>query len=208
MLPCYDLQIIMPVTLAAPVFIEIEIKKSRFLAWVEPIADASAAKARIEALRRQYPDARHVCFAFYVQGNSGMSDDGEPSGTAGKPMFNVLNHKNLVNVLAVVVRYFGGIKLGAGGLSRAYGGAVSQALESAEYLPVETPVKLEVRFPFALESSIRRICQHHDLNLDQIQYSEHVQAVLITTESQLNQVMADLKAVAPGNSDLDVRVAD
>lgn len=75
----------MAVTLLAPVFSELEVKKSRFLTWVEPVSTVEAAKARINEIRQQYPDARHVCTAFYVKGSTGMSDDGEPSGTAASP---------------------------------------------------------------------------------------------------------------------------
>lgn len=198
----------MSVTLEAPVFFELEVKKSRFLAWVEPVADMPEAKARIQQLRQQYGDARHVCFAFYVHGNSGMSDDGEPSGTAGKPIFNVINHKHLINVVAVVVRYFGGVKLGAGGLSRAYGGAVSQALELAVYQPVEVMHKLTLRFPFALESDIRRVSAGIGLDITDVVYQDNVTATIMVKTSQLATAQRVLQAVAPGNPDLVVQLED
>jgi uncharacterized YigZ family protein len=198
----------MPQTLRAPVFNELEIKKSRFLAWVEPVADAAHAKQRIAELRAEYPDARHVCFAFYAQGNSGMSDDGEPSGTAGKPIFNVLNHKKLVNVLAVVVRYFGGIKLGAGGLTRAYGGAISAALELAELVEIEKEEVLILHFPFALESQIRRICSQFNVELADVQYAQAVQANVTVRESIAVELTKALQAIDPGNPQLTVAPLD
>ena len=123
-------------------------------------------------------------------------------------MFNVLNHKHLVNILAVVVRYFGGIKLGAGGLSRAYGGAVSQALEHAVYQPVETWHTLHVDFPFALESSIRRVCQKYAIELSEIEYGEQVSVHLTVVASILTEFQEALLATAPGNSNLVVRRVD
>ncbi|WP_030274841.1 YigZ family protein [Streptomyces sp. NRRL B-24484] len=111
---------------------EIEIKKSRFICHLARVADEDEAQAFIAAVRKQYWDARHNCTAFVVgedQRRERSSDDGEPSGTAGVPMLEVLRRRGLTDTAAVVTRYFGGIKLGAGGLVRAYGGAVSEALD-------------------------------------------------------------------------------
>lgn len=198
----------MSVTLKEAVHYELEVKKSRFLAWVEPVESREQAQARLESYRQSYPDARHICFAFYAGGDSGMSDDGEPSGTAGKPIFNVLNHKALVNVLAVVVRYFGGVKLGAGGLVRAYGGAVSQALEGAEMMPVEVLHSCRLSFPFARESDVRRLLGHYRLELADIQYREEVTLTVTVPERKLNDFKADFQALAPGDPDLKVHSAD
>lgn len=197
----------MPVTLKQPVFKEFEIKKSRFLAWVEPVSDVSSAKARIEELRQEYPDARHVCTAFYVQGNTGLSDDGEPSGTAAKPMFNVINHKGLVDVLAVVVRYFGGIKLGAGGLARAYGNAVSEALQNADLQAVEKLWTVSLEFPFSLESQVRRVCLQQAVNLADICYGQQVSATLVVPESQKEIMLTALGAIAPGDDAFQLSIS-
>jgi uncharacterized YigZ family protein len=198
----------MAVTLKTAVYFELQIKKSRFLAWVEPMPDAEAAKARLAACRVEHPGARHICFVFSVPGTSGMSDDGEPSGTAAKPMVNVLNHKGLVSVMAIVVRYFGGIKLGAGGLSRAYGGAVAKALEQAEYQTVERQWSIQISCPFARESQIRRVCETYQVELLDVQYSAQVSARLVAAESIKTALLAALQATAPGNSDLVVRLVD
>jgi uncharacterized YigZ family protein len=191
----------MAVTLVEPVYSELEVKKSRFLTWVEPVTSVDAAKARIHNIRQQYPDARHVCTAFYVKGNTGLSDDGEPSGTAAKPMFNVLNHKGLVDVVAIVVRYFGGIKLGAGGLSRAYGNAVSQTLDLAEFSAVESLWQVELAFPFALESQVRHVLSQLALQLESIDYQSCVLAGLVIKDSQKSAVETALTSVAPGNKE-------
>lgn len=192
-------------TLKSSVSTELLIKKSRFLAWVEPIANVDEAKARIAYFKSQYPDARHVCSAFYVDGQTGLSDDGEPSGTAAKPMFQVMNHKRLVNVVAIVVRYFGGIKLGAGGLVRAYGGAVSEALGSAEFIPVESQIPWRVQADFSLESAIRRVLEPFSLSFD-VRYEKQVIITGKVSESEQASLQAALLAVAPGNPTLDVQL--
>ncbi|MER5640970.1 YigZ family protein [Kitasatospora sp. NPDC002227] len=116
---------------------EIEIKKSRFICHLARVEDEEAAQAFIASMRKQYWDARHNCTAFVVGGESPRersSDDGEPGGTAGVPMLEVLRRRGLTDTVAVVTRYFGGVKLGAGGLVRAYGGAVSEAVDAVGLL--------------------------------------------------------------------------
>ncbi|WKK12260.1 YigZ family protein [Rhodococcus ruber] len=121
---------------------ETEIKHSRFLAVLRRVDSDTAALAFVEEQRRLYPDARHHCWAFVVGDEPAhraerSSDDGEPGGTAGVPMLQVLHHRDLVNVAVVVTRWFGGIKLGAGGLVRAYSGAVAVAVDAATLVPRE-----------------------------------------------------------------------
>ena len=103
----------MPQTLRSPASSDLLIKKSRFIGCVQPMTDRSSAQAVVEALRREHPGAAHVCWALLAGGQSAAVDDGEPSGTAGRPMLDVLRHQDLEGVLATVVRYFGGVKLGA-----------------------------------------------------------------------------------------------
>jgi uncharacterized YigZ family protein len=143
-------------TLAAPAQAETLVKKSRFLACVEPCADRTQAVARVAELRALHPQAVHVCWALLAGGQSAANDDGEPGGTAGRPMLEVLRHQDLEGVLATVVRYWGGIKLGAGGLVRAYGDAVSQALKEAQRVRLQRRVAQAAAVPFALEGLLRR----------------------------------------------------
>lgn len=129
-------------SIAAPVEAEIEIKRSRFLARLEPVSDEETARAVVEEERSKYWDARHHCSAFVLGPSSDVrrsSDDGEPSGTAGMPMLEVLTGRELTDVVAVVTRWFGGTLLGTGGLVRAYSEAVSAALD------VATPQCFELR---------------------------------------------------------------
>ena len=131
--------------------------------------------AQVEYYRQRYADANHVCWA-YVIGNTrqpqtqAFSDAGEPSGTAGKPMLHVLTERDVGNSLAVVVRYFGGVKLGAGGLVRAYSGAVSEAVNSAELIEVVPSAELQVSVGFAHEAKIRHLVNQYQGNILQVDY--------------------------------------
>ena len=151
----------MPFTLSAPAHSELLIKKSRFIGCVQPVADRASAQAVVETLRQQHPGAAHVCWALLAGGQSAAVDDGEPSGTAGRPMLDVLRHQGLESTLATVVRYFGGVKLGAGGLVRAYTDCVAQALLGAEKVPVQRLHTLRCQVPYALEGLVRREISTH-----------------------------------------------
>ena len=127
---------------------EIEEKKSRFLGKIKPVSTEEEAIAFIESIKKQYWDARHNCYAFIIGENSESircSDDGEPSGTAGKPMLEVLQNNGLKNVVAVVTRYFGGTLLGTGGLVRAYTQATQAALEEAQVATMTLMSVLEIQ---------------------------------------------------------------
>ena len=146
----------MALTLAAAVHSEFVIKKSRFIGCVQPVAGREAALQVVSALRALHPGAAHVCWALMAGGQSAANDDGEPGGTAGRPMLEVLRHQELEGVLATVVRYFGGVKLGAGGLLRAYTDAVAQALVGATKLPLQRLRPLGCAVPYAMEGLLRR----------------------------------------------------
>lgn len=124
-------------TIAKAVQSEINVKKSQFICHLFPTKTKKESKEIITKLNNQYNDATHNCTAYIVSDGEGFDDDGEPGGTAGKPMINVLRKNELHNVTAVVTRYFGGIKLGAGGLVRAYSKSVLEAINEAEILEVD-----------------------------------------------------------------------
>src|SRR5690606_37450008 len=145
-----------PQTMAAPCHSELVIRKSRFICCVQPIADREAAQAEVRRLKAEHPGAAHVCWALLAGGQSAAVDDGEPGGTAGRPMLEVLRHQQLDGVLATVVRYFGGVKLGAGGLVRAYADTVAQALRQAERVPLRPLQRLAFAVPYELEGMVRR----------------------------------------------------
>ncbi|QNP48768.1 IMPACT family protein [Diaphorobacter aerolatus] len=146
----------MPYSLKSSVHSELIIKKSRFIGCVQPMTDRASAQAVVDSLRVQHPGAAHVCWALLAGGQSAAVDDGEPGGTAGRPMLDVLRHQDLEGVLATVVRYFGGVKLGAGGLVRAYTDSVAQALLHAEKIERQVWVELECTLPYSHEGLLRR----------------------------------------------------
>lgn len=185
----------MPFSLAAPAHHELVIKKSRFIACVEPVSGREAAQARVAQLKAQHPDARHVCWALLAGGQSAANDDGEPGGTAGRPMLEVLRHQDLQGVLATVVRYFGGIKLGAGGLVRAYTDAVAQALLSAEKIPVVKRTHLACSVPYALEGLVRR-----EVELAQAELLEVAHGSVVTLRFALPEPHADTLVQRLGDS--------
>ena len=184
----------MALTLARAVHSDLVIKKSRFLGCVQPVAGRAEALAVVERLRAEHPGAAHVCWALLAGGQSAANDDGEPGGTAGRPMLEVLRHQQLEGVLATVVRYFGGVKLGAGGLVRAYTDAVAQALLGAQKLPLRRSVALACRVSYALEGSVRRELDAAGATLGEVRHGESVEMEFTATED-----------VAPG---LRVRLDD
>ena len=119
--------------------IEDTIKKSRFIGFVAPCENEVTVANHLQQLHQQYANASHIAFAYRIKTEKGIiyrfHDAGEPSGTAGKPIFQHLEGKDLINVLIAVIRYFGGIKLGAGGLTRAYGNTAKKVLEATETYP-------------------------------------------------------------------------
>jgi uncharacterized YigZ family protein len=164
----------MPQTITAAAHSELIIKKSRFIACVQPMTDRAAAQKVVAQLRAQHPGAAHVCWALLAGGQSAAVDDGEPSGTAGRPMLDVLRHQDLEGVLATVVRYFGGVKLGAGGLVRAYTDGVAQALLGAAKVAIVKLRGLRCSAPYALEGLIRRELDAAGATLQQVVHQDDV----------------------------------
>lgn len=147
-------------TLSTPCQAVYEIKKSEFLAFAYPIDSREQLMFHVEQLRATYPDARHICYGYIIGDphnttSAGFDDDGEPSGTAGRPILNVLQHKAIGNVLVAVVRYFGGIKLGAGGLTRAYATATQMVVDEMRLTTFVPKSLIKVVTSFAHEAQIR-----------------------------------------------------
>lgn len=175
----------MPHTLAAPAHSELVIKKSRFIGCVQPMPDRASAQATVDALWKQHPGAAHICWALLAGGQSAAVDDGEPGGTAGRPMLDVLRHQDLEGVLATVVRYFGGVKLGAGGLVRAYTDTVAQALLAAPKVPLQRMKTLQCHVPYALEGLLRREIEAASAELLDVQHG-----TLVTLQLRLPEADA------------------
>ena len=188
----------MPQTLRSPASSDLLIKKSRFIGCVQPMTDRSSAQAVVEALRREHPGAAHVCWALLAGGQSAAVDDGEPSGTAGRPMLDVLRHQDLEGVLATVVRYFGGVKLGAGGLVRAYTDAVAQALLQAEKVAIERMQTLRCTAPYALEGLVRRSVDAAGAELLDVQHASVVTFTLTLPETTAQAFVFQLNESGQG----------
>ena len=144
-------------TIASRVRLEIEkIEGSRFIATAAVAASAGHAAAFVEGVRAEFEDATHHCWAFRGRDRDTFRyvDDGEPSGSAGKPILNAIDGRSLADVVVVVTRYFGGVKLGTGGLVRAYGRAAAEVLDSAEIITRRTTRRLSLRFSYRHEGAI------------------------------------------------------
>lgn len=146
--------------------------------------DRATAQTVVDALWKEHPGAAHVCWALLAGGQSAAVDDGEPSGTAGRPMLEVLRHQDLEGVLATVVRYFGGVKLGAGGLVRAYTDSVAQALLHAEKITLQRMSTLQCSLPYAMEGWLRRELELAQASLLNVQHQSNVQMQWSLPESQ------------------------
>jgi uncharacterized YigZ family protein len=188
----------MPYTLPAPAHSELLIKKSRFLGCVESVPDRSAALARVAQLRAEHPGATHVCWALMAGGHSAANDDGEPGGTAGRPMLEVLRHQDLEGVLATVVRYYGGTPLGAGGLVRAYTDSVAQALLTAVKTRVVRQQTLRCVLPYALEGWLRRELTAHNASLLDVAHGAGVSATLRVPEAQAAALVSRINDAGQG----------
>jgi uncharacterized YigZ family protein len=192
-------------TVSTTVSAELEIRKSRFIAYAIPVADRDAAMAELQRLRHEHPAATHVCWALLAGGQSGMSDDGEPSGTAGRPILEVLRHHDLDGVLAAVVRYYGGVKLGAGGLVRAYTDAIATALQDAPRVERIALASLQVEIDYPDEARVRRWIEQENYALEASAYDMNVQLTIrmpVTAIDAARDALRDMtqgRAVFPEN---------
>lgn len=172
---------------------EIVEKKSKFIANVFYVETVEEAEEKVKEIKKKYFDARHNCFAYSVFTKDGIvnrfSDDGEPSGTAGGPMLNILNGKELTNLVVIVTRYFGGILLGTGGLIRAYTGATQEALGKLEdvYKDLGLEAKLVTTYP-ELEK-LKYYLKQNQIEITNTEYNETVEVFVNITEEKYNNIL-------------------
>ena len=195
-----------PDTIAAAVTRELIVKKSRFIAHLVPVRSVSEADEVIASVRRQYWDARHNCTAMVTgvtADQARSSDDGEPSGTAGIPMLEVLRRRGLTDVVAVVTRYFGGVKLGAGGLIRAYSTAVSDALDEAVLLHRRELLEARVDVPHAdagrIDNGLRDWAAAHGSSFGEVVYGALASFTLWIPPSDRALFVDDLASLSGGS---------
>ena len=173
-------------TVKKDAFAETEIKKSRFLAHIAEVRSEEEAEVLIKETKKKYYDASHSCSAYILNSDKGIrhsSDDGEPSGTAGKPILDVISGAGLSNVIVIVTRYFGGTELGTGGLVRAYSGATAEVLKNSEIVEVTDARLTEFVIDYGLLPKLQHICMELGIIIYETEYLEKVKiSVLITEE--------------------------
>ncbi len=185
-------------------------KKSRFIALLSPADSQDDVQRQLDDVRRAYHDATHHCYAFRLLLDDAIvevsHDDGEPSGSAGLPMMQQLTNRNLCNVLAVVVRYFGGTKLGVGGLVRAYSNAVSEALERAPVITRTLKTRITIRFPVEVNSSVMSIIHRFSARIDALVYEDPVRIEITLPPSQVEALRAALTEATGARIELEVEL--
>jgi len=187
---------------------ELEIKRSRFITTIACVNDKAAAKQFIQSVRNTFPDANHHCWAM-VAGSpddiyqQDQSDDGEPKGTAGKPMLNVLQHSNLGNTAVVVTRYFGGVKLGAGGLVRAYTQSVSNSLSQLVTIEKFIQYRWLLKVPYALFDRLEYQLSGTNIHIGERQFDQQIQVELRVPKSEYDWLEALLKDLGNGSIEFE-----
>lgn len=182
---------------------EVTVKKSKFIANAFPIENESDAAAHIEAVRKQYRDARHNCYAF-VAGEydevQRSSDDKEPSGTAGRPMLELIQSKNLHKCLVVVTRYFGGVLLGTGGLVRAYTAAAQAGIANAGVQERIKGSRICFSVDYASLARLQHIAGQMNLVLDDVQYTDKIHAEILADNQACNEFIEKLVESTAGKA--------
>lgn len=189
--------------------VELEVKRSKFLTFAAPAIGRQEAENFIRSLRKKHPQANHVCWA-YVAGAPdttirSMSDDGEPSGTAGMPILKVLEYSGYGDIVVAVVRYFGGTKLGTGGLQRAYSDAASQVLKD---LPMKLKVDriiLQLTYDYTYDGSISRLLERYDVEDIVSDYAQQIQLSIAIASSELITFRTELTDITSNNVEVFLR---
>ena len=174
-------------------------KMSRFLAFAHKIASAEEAKSIVKAYQNEYHDSRHVCWAYMLGADRQewqLNDNGEPSGTAGKPILGQINSRQLTDVVVVVVRYFGGIKLGTPGLISAYREAASLALDDAGIEEMHKQQTVEVTFPYMAADGVMRIVKSYDIEVLERKFDNTCSMTLRMREDDFEEITGKIGGVS------------
>jgi len=185
-------------------------KKSRFIALLSPTDSQEDVQRQLKDIRRVYHDATHYCHAFRLLLDGAIlevsNDDGEPSGSAGLPMMQQLASRQLCNVLAIVVRYFGGTKLGRGGLVRAYSDAVSEALDRTPIITRALMTRITIRFPVEVNSNVMSIIHRFSAHIETLVYEAPVRIEITLPPSQVETFRAALTEATGARTELGVKL--
>jgi uncharacterized YigZ family protein len=181
---------------------EIKIQGSRFIGELYPVVSQDEAENVLTRCRKEYHDATHRCYAYRIGEDASIfrySDDGEPSGTAGKPILSILKHAGITNSLLIVIRYFGGTKLGTGGLVRAYTDTAQALIRKAEIKRVPVLRALRLTFPYDYTSGVMRVIAHHNLKIEDTEYGDDVTIRLAVRPSQIVTIRREMTDATAGN---------
>ncbi|MDE3723144.1 YigZ family protein [Nocardiopsis sp. N85] len=187
---------------------ELEIKRSRFICALARVSDEEAAREFIARRRKEHWNAGHNCTAYVLGDDGGVqrsSDDGEPAGTAGVPMLEVLRHRAMTDTVAVVTRYFGGVKLGAGGLIRAYGNAVSTAIDALGVLERRRLLVVDVHTDYVIGGRLESDLRDSRFHVRDVAYEDRVRVEVALPEEDLSDFEVRLAELTGGKADLEVR---
>lgn len=187
---------------------EIIEKKSRFIATVRPVKSEEEALAFIESMRKKYWNATHNCFAYVIGEHFQVqrcSDDGEPNGTAGKPMLDVLLGEEIHDVVVVVTRYFGGTLLGTGGLVRAYSGSTKEGLRASKVITKLRGQKLAVQTDYTGIGKIQYIFGQRGIRILNSVYTDKVELEVLLPEADVDGVMADIREGTNGQAVMELQ---
>lgn len=172
-------------------------KKSKFIANISCVENVEEAEAKIKDIKKKYYDAKHNCIAYRVVENGRIiekaSDDGEPSGTAGGPMLNILQKNNLCNLVVVVTRYFGGILLGTGGLVRAYSDATQKVIEKSTKVSKVEGVEIEIKLDYPNLEIFKYYCKNNEINITRIDYLEDIILRLKMEKNRKSTFLKDIE---------------
>ena len=190
--------------IAAPALREIKVKGSRFIGECAAAATVETAQAVLEGIRKREHAATHHCCAYTVGFADGMqfkySDDGEPSGTAGRPIYDAITGRGLANTIVVVTRYFGGTKLGPGGLVRAYGDAAAQVLEAAGRSEHFHTVRFETEIEFPLYDLLVKLIRHREAKQLSADFTDHVRMRIEVRRSRAEALRNDIIQLSGGRA--------
>lgn len=179
---------------------EIVEKKSKFIANVIYVQSQKEAEEELNKIRKKYYNAKHHCFAYSILTSEGIinraSDDGEPSGTAGLPILNIINKNELINVLVVVTRYFGGILLGTGGLVRAYSESTLKAIEKAEFVIEQIGYEVSLKINYNDFEKLKVYCKKNNINIIKTEYKEKIECIIELNNDEKNNLIKNLNELS------------
>lgn len=190
---------------ASTMVTEIKVKGSKFISGLFPVRSKDEAESVYNEVKKKYYNATHNCFAYRIDSNNfRYSDDGEPNGTAGKPILQMIDNKDLSETLCVVTRYFGGAKLGTGGLIRAYSDAAKEVLNKVKIIRKIKSKKINLTFSYELEKSVRKLLNIYQAKIDNCNYTDHINMIVLIPESKVMSFKEDMIEISKDTVKMEI----